>query len=175
MKSNKKNSESIDNEVEGIGGELQKAIETALNLERKERARKAAELGSFLKHLRQESDLTLREAASKTGLSSTFISFMEKGYRSDTNTIMKATEPIIEKLAKAYDYPLIPLLQKAELLPNLGESTNLQIYEYEEPTEIISLIMKHDNLTHKGKRLEFSDIARIVDMIKIMFKDYDKK
>lgn len=165
-----KEKESLNNE-EKFKEELQHILELATNIERKDRAKKAAELGSFLRHLRQERKLTLREAAKKTGLSTTFISFMEKGYRSDNETIMKATEPIIEKFANAYDYPVIHLLQKADLLPKIEELANTQ--NYDEPTEIIVHIMRHDNLTYKGKQLELSDIARIVDMIKILFKNYE--
>jgi len=80
---------------------------------------KMNELGDLLLRLRNEKSLTLREAAEKTGLSHTYISDIEKGFRrgKGTKTPLKPSPDTLKRLSKAYDYPYEELMRIAGYLP----------------------------------------------------------
>lgn len=67
------------------------------------------ELGELLKKLRGE--LSLREAASRSGLSYSYISSLEKGKHPRTGAPIKPTPEILRSLAKAYNYSYEELLK----------------------------------------------------------------
>ncbi|GGE26898.1 transcriptional regulator [Pullulanibacillus camelliae] len=70
-----------------------------------------SELGQLLKSLRGKR--SLRQVAELTGLSHSYISDIEKGFRRGTHTPLKASPQTLKRLAKAYDYSYDELMKKA--------------------------------------------------------------
>lgn len=74
-------------------------------------------IGEYLKKLRQERNLSAREAAKRIGISYTRLQELEMG---TSRTTGKATSPstdVLIKIAKGYDQPLPLLLEMAGLSP----------------------------------------------------------
>lgn len=69
------------------------------------------ELGKILRQLRGKK--SLREAAELTGLSHTYISDIEKGYKHDTKAPIKPSPDTLKMIAKAYNYSYDKLMKIA--------------------------------------------------------------
>jgi SOS regulatory protein LexA len=74
------------------------------------------EIGSFLKSLRKEKGITFREAALRSGLSHSYIRYLEIGKRPGTDTPINPTPETLKRLSVAYNYPYDDLLIKAGYL-----------------------------------------------------------
>jgi transcriptional regulator with XRE-family HTH domain len=74
-------------------------------------------IGEFLKELRTEKGLKFREAAEKSGLSHSYIRYIEIGKRPGSGTPINPTPDTLKRLADAYDYPYEKLLEIAGYLP----------------------------------------------------------
>jgi HTH-type transcriptional regulator, competence development regulator len=73
-------------------------------------------IGEFLKKLRTEKGLSFREAAEKTGLSHSYIRYVEIGKRPGSETPINPTPETLKRFAKAYDYPYEELMRLAGYL-----------------------------------------------------------
>lgn len=71
-------------------------------------------IGDFLKELRGK--MSFREASEKTGLSHSYIRYLEIGKRPGSNTPIKPTPETLKSLAKAYNYSYDELMRKAGYL-----------------------------------------------------------
>lgn len=69
------------------------------------------DLGNLLKELRGKK--SLRAVAEETGLSHSYISDIEKGYRRGTKTPINPSPDTLKRLADAYNYPYEDLLKEA--------------------------------------------------------------
>lgn len=69
------------------------------------------DIGKFLKKLRGK--MTFREAAEKSGLSHSYIRYLELGKRPGTNTPINPTPESLRGLAKAYGYSYTELMRLA--------------------------------------------------------------
>ncbi|CEG25966.1 helix-turn-helix domain-containing protein [Bacillus sp. B-jedd] len=69
------------------------------------------ELGNLLRKLRGEK--SLRSIAEKTGLSHSYISDVESGYRRGTKKPLNPSPETLKRLASAYDYPYEKLMEIA--------------------------------------------------------------
>lgn len=69
------------------------------------------EIGNFLKELRGK--MSLREASERSGLSHSYIRYLEIGKRPGSNTPINPTPETLKALAKAYDYPYNELMEVA--------------------------------------------------------------
>lgn len=78
-------------------------------------------IGQFLNKLRLNEKMNLREAAEKSGLSHSYIRYLEIGGRPGSDTPINATPETLKKLAKAYNYPYIDLLEKAGYIDEITE------------------------------------------------------
>ena len=78
------------------------------------------ELGDFLKKLR--GDLSLREAARRSGLSYSYISSLESGKHPRTGEPIKPSPDSIKNLAKAYHYDQNELMKIAGHIETSKES-----------------------------------------------------
>jgi len=68
------------------------------------------DLGEYLKHLREQFDLTLREVEERTGISNAYISQIENGIKDSPHI------KILKKLADVYNISLLEMLIKAGYL-----------------------------------------------------------
>ena len=57
--------------------------------------------------------MTFREAAERSGLSHSYIRYLEMGKRPGSNTPINPTPETLESLSKAYNYPYKDLMIKA--------------------------------------------------------------
>ncbi|WP_199614709.1 helix-turn-helix domain-containing protein [Paenibacillus alkalitolerans] len=73
-------------------------------------------IGAFLKGLRKERRLTLREAANRSGLSHSYINSIEQGKHPKTKAPISPSPDSLKALAKAYDYPYEDLLKEAGVI-----------------------------------------------------------
>ncbi|UAL46837.1 transcriptional regulator [Sutcliffiella horikoshii] len=69
------------------------------------------ELGNLLRNLRGKE--SLRSVGERTGLSHSYISDIENGYRRGTKKPIHPSADTLQRLAKAYKYPVNRLLQVA--------------------------------------------------------------
>jgi transcriptional regulator with XRE-family HTH domain len=101
------------------------------------------ELGELLKRLRGE--LSLREAANRSGLSYSYISSLEKGKHPRTGAPINPTPDILRSLAKAYNYPYSDLMRMAG-------------YSYDELTDTPDTINKEESLYVLKRMVDHFDI-----------------
>lgn len=73
-----------------------------------------SEIGKLLKMLR--GDMTFREAAEKSGLSHSYIRYIENGKRPGSETPINPSPETLKALSKAYNYPYEELMEKAGYL-----------------------------------------------------------
>lgn len=78
-----------------------------------------SEIGVFLRLLRERKGYTFREAAEKSGVSHSYIRYLEEGKRPGTNTPINPTPDTLRKLATAYDQSYEDLLSRAGYLDEL--------------------------------------------------------
>ena len=69
------------------------------------------EFGDFLKKLRGK--MTFREAAERSGISHSYIRYLETGKRPGTNTPIKPSPDMLKGLSKAYNHPYTELMKMA--------------------------------------------------------------
>lgn len=79
------------------------------------------ELGKFLKTIRAEKDLSLRELSVRTGLSHSYLSNLENGADPRTGNPVSPTLPTLNKLAKGLEVPIDKIIDIA--------SSNLATYK----------------------------------------------
>lgn len=84
-----------------------------------------ANIGEFLRQLRGK--MTYREASEKSGLSHSYIRYLEMGKRPGTNTPINPTPETLKCLAKAYNYDYEELMEKAGYLHHDGTLTDSSI------------------------------------------------
>ena len=111
------------------------------------------ELGDLLRKLR--GDLSLREAARRSGLSYSYISSLESGKHPRTGIPIKPSPDSIKNLAKAYHYDAIELMKMAGHIEtsnesNIGDNT-------EDP-----LLTEIRNMSDKQKE----KLRRVIDIMK---------
>ncbi|OVE76833.1 hypothetical protein BVX98_04550 [bacterium F11] len=96
-------------------------------------------LGVFLRQLREEKNLSLRDVEKLTGISNPFLSQMERGIRGTQNLA------ILSKLAAAYEIPLPRLVDRyrGDLKNKLAEEDN----------EIQLLIERYKSLPMQDQRM----------------------
>jgi transcriptional regulator with XRE-family HTH domain len=122
--------------------------------------------GKYLELLR--GDMSLREAAEKTGLSHTYIRNLELGKKTDPSheTLAKLANAygvkygdLLSKKFESIDYPMI--LKKSGP-PNKGYSVE---------NDLISFLSR-DDITCKGHPISEDDRQRILDMLAILFPEW---
>jgi len=96
------------------------------------------ELGDLLSKLR--GDRSLREIGEITGLSHTYISDVEKGYRRGSKKPLKPSPDTLKRLASAYNYPYEELMKIAGYL----ETENVQNYISEDISSYVSQLTEKD-------------------------------
>lgn len=79
-------------------------------------------IGDFLKKLRGK--MPLREAAERSGLSHSYIRYLEMGKRPGTNTPINPTPESLRGLAKAYNYSYSELMKLAGYNDGIEEENN---------------------------------------------------
>lgn len=105
------------------------------------------ELGNLLKKLR--GDLSLREAAKKSGVSHTYISDLEKGINRKTKEPITPTAETLKRLSTAYNHPFSDLMYKAGLIPNPNDELVVKTHELIATTRI-EVKKKLENLEKNG-------------------------
>jgi transcriptional regulator with XRE-family HTH domain len=68
--------------------------------------------GTFLKGLREQKGLSLRDVADLCNFSAAYLSTLERG-TTKTGRIVKASPDVLRELSLTYDYPFAVLMQKA--------------------------------------------------------------
>lgn len=143
-------------------------------------------IGEFLKKLRTEKKLSFREASDKSGLSHSYIRYLEAGKRPGSNTPINPTPDTLKKLADAYKHPYEDLMMIAGYISTqyvidtetneiraqtLEESENERIfYRKLKENDLTELILNTEFLSFKGTLLDKHDKNRIIDMIDLIFK-----
>jgi transcriptional regulator with XRE-family HTH domain len=133
-----------------------------------------SEIGSYLKMIREEKRLSFREASERSGISHSYIRYIETGKRPGSNTPINPSPETLKRLSEAYNYPY-PILMKVagyieDLEPLVEEEIDLKdinkllnkhkILDLSD-TNLIDFPMyyKGMELTHDEK-MEFLAIAR---------------
>lgn len=137
-----------------------------------------SEFGDFLKQLR--GDLSLREAAKRSGLSYSYISSLESGKHPRTGDVITPSPETLKALSTAYKYDYEELMQMAGHLPATPlVKEEVAIYDatagttYAIPKAAIELSklleQEQTKLTIEGRTLSNEDRERLKQMIKLMF------
>lgn len=108
--------------------------------------------GDYVKELRQDRKLTLRDVEEKVKISNAYLSQVERGERATP------TLKILVKLAEVYGVPVSVLSEKAEL--DLRQSKNPEISDKSDTTpkeempnpDIDFICRGYENLTEEKKR-----------------------
>lgn len=128
-------------------------------------------IGEFLKGLRMSKKMSLREASEKSGLSHSYIRYLENGKRPGSNTPINPTPDTLKSLAEAYNYSYEDLMHRAGYLR--GES-NDKMLDREElfVNDLSNLeltteeIVEKFNLTVDGVSLTPTQLKRFVNWIR---------
>lgn len=72
-----------------------------------------SDIYGMLKKIREEKGLSLREVAKRSGLSHSYINSLEKGEHPNTKAPINPTPDILKRLAAAYNYDYIDLMEAA--------------------------------------------------------------
>ena len=75
-------------------------------------------IGEYLQEVRNNKGWTIREAARRSGISSSRIEEIEHSRSKATGKPTSPTLDLLRKLANAYDLPLTLLLEKAGIVPS---------------------------------------------------------
>jgi transcriptional regulator with XRE-family HTH domain len=110
------------------------------------------ELGILLRELRGKK--SLRAVADETGLSHSYISDIEKGFRRGTKTPINPSADTLKRLANAYEYPYEKLLKAAGYLSDDVDA----YFEDGEGNIIVVEVKNHDEI--------FDSIAEINKLVK---------
>ncbi|MGP4079174.1 helix-turn-helix domain-containing protein [Pseudalkalibacillus sp. R45] len=90
-------------------------------------------LGELLKELR--GSRPLREVSKRTGLSHTYISDLEKGYKHGTKVPINPSPDTLKRLANAYNYSYRKLLERAGYIDEGDTEVNSGCVNFENLTE----------------------------------------
>jgi HTH-type transcriptional regulator, competence development regulator len=113
-------------------------------------------IGEFLKKLRTEKGLSFREAAEKTGLSHSYIRYVEIGKRPGSETPINPTPETLKRFAKAYDYPYEELMRLAGYLDEDDNETKASDYDGINTLAQINQLIKEYGIEQMG----FFDIEK---------------
>ncbi|MDP9676937.1 transcriptional regulator with XRE-family HTH domain [Paenibacillus jamilae] len=139
--------------------------------------------GSFLKSIR--GDMSLRKAAEKSGLSHTYISFLEKGEHPKTHKPISPTPDTLKALANAYEYSYEDLLSRAGYLLEIHNLFDIQTHTYTTPckdtkriptnqydkNDIRKVFNDNEQLHYNGRILTNDEKKRIIKMIPILINE----
>lgn len=111
------------------------------------------EFGDYLKRLR--GNMSLREAAKRTGISFSYIGYLESGKHPRTGALIKPSAEMLKAIAKGYNQPYKELMIKAG-------------YDYEDTD-------KKESFLDDPQKLEFYELIEELDAEdKAHVKDYVK-
>ncbi|MCY9588648.1 XRE family transcriptional regulator [Paenibacillus chitinolyticus] len=144
------------------------------------------DFGKYLKQLR--GNMTLREAADRSGLSHTYISFLEKGERPGTKKPIQASPEVLKKLAMAYNHPYEDLLQRAGYLdeqlmmdyegkiysePVMASFVREPVskYSYSNVIELSTLLFSKNNIAYEGRILSDNEKRKILNIVEVLLDD----
>jgi transcriptional regulator with XRE-family HTH domain len=109
-------------------------------------------IGEVLKEIREEKGLSLREAAEKSGLSHSYIRYLEKGERPGSNTPINPTPDALRKLSDAYSHPYEDLMYRAGYIEESSVYSSILENEKEDVVsklksiDLIELLKKFNEL-----------------------------
>ncbi|WP_138752783.1 helix-turn-helix domain-containing protein [Paenibacillus sinopodophylli] len=143
-------------------------------------------IGEYLKKLRTQLKLSFREAAEKSGLSHSYIRYLEEGKRPGSNSPINPTPETLKKLSEAYNHMYEDLLFRAGYLNGqmfIDAEGHTRTLTDEETSQHISIILREQNERERadiglilerepsvyfhGRPLDADEIRRINDMIKL--------
>lgn len=108
-----------------------------------------SKIGSLLKRLRVEKNLSYREASELSGLSHSYIRYIEIGKRPGSDTPINPTPDTLKALAKAYSYDYDALLKAAGYLDEKDKDTGSE--KKETGGSVNTAFHDFDNLTEEEK------------------------
>jgi len=106
------------------------------------------DFGAYLRRLRQEQKLTLREVEEMAGVSNSYLTLIERGLRKPPGA------DVLKKLAPVYNVPVRDLLRAAGYLAE----ENREISEDEEIEMAFQFVM-NDPRYRSGTRLKNSELS----------------
>jgi transcriptional regulator with XRE-family HTH domain len=129
------------------------------------------ELGKLLKELRGKKPL--RAIAENTGLSHSYISDIEKGFRRGTKVPIHPSPDTLKRLAQAYNFPYEELMKVAGYIE---EEDKKEINTYDSLSEINKLVKKY-GIEQMGffdieewKNLSPDDLLLLEEQFKLIVK-----
>ncbi|MGM0881383.1 MAG: helix-turn-helix domain-containing protein [Bacillota bacterium] len=125
-------------------------------------------LGNFLRKLRGK--MSLREAASRSGLSHTYIRDLELGMNRSTNNIIQPSPETLEKLASAYSYSYEGLMKAAGYLHSENPPVNSHVEQHS--YDLLEILKNHDLVKVGHHTLSDRDAKMIRDILDSMFLKY---
>lgn len=125
------------------------------------------ELGQYLKNLRKSKNITLREAAKRSGVSHPYLSQLENG-KND-----KPSPEVLKKLAETYDRKYEVLLEIAGYLDEKNEEINNSISAIKDL--YVLLVIKqgiNETWNYKGVPFTEKDFAKLINYLDVqLFED----
>lgn len=118
----------------------------------------AFKIGKYVKYQRQKRGLSLNEFAEQVGITPSFL------YRLESGSYKSVKFSVIEKLAQAFEIPVITFLQKCELAENSASSLpDISFYlreKYQFPTEAVEDIKLFISFIEKKYRTEMETLRK---------------
>ncbi|MEN6326043.1 MAG: XRE family transcriptional regulator [Syntrophomonas sp.] len=108
------------------------------------------ELGKFLKRIRAEKDLSLRELSARTGLSHSYLNNLENGADPRTGKPVSPTLPTLDKLAKGLDVPIDNIICIASSNLTTYKRRLLKVLNTQEQEDSV-LLLKHPEQAYDFK------------------------
>ena len=112
----------------------------------------AQEFGLYLKGLRENRKLTIRQVEMKTGISNSYLSLLENGKRG----IPKPT--ILKKMAPVYNVPYEELLEKAGII----ENKDFVYTPPEDPSPLTSFVREFSKMDKDEQQKTMQELLSII-------------
>jgi HTH-type transcriptional regulator, competence development regulator len=116
-----------------------------------------------LKDMRKSRGYTIREAASKSGVSPSYISQLENGNRGIPSP------DILSKLAEGLDIPYTRLMEIAGYLQDSEAQNDSPNSAAPRPTIPLRQMLRDNDIVFDGYQLSDEDKQRILRMMKVLF------
>lgn len=130
-------------------------------------------IGDYLRKLRGKT--TLREAAERSGLSHSYIRYLEMGKRPGTNAPINPTPDTLMSLSKAYNHPYDDLMKRAGYInegDNIGSAGTLPDSEFE---RIVREIEEEEGIDLHGNPIAHQAVKDALIMIIKTTRALEKK
>lgn len=126
-------------------------------------------LGQLLTQLR--GDESLRDAATRIGISHSYLRLLETGRDPRTGKEIKPSAEILKQISKAYRYPYEKLLKVAGYIDKHNPLSN----DREPTAKELEELLRSSNVQFNGAPLDEIDKEELIEFIRFAWKQLRKK